>query len=275
VAVKLRLEGGPLFEQAKIAVIVPCYNESRLVGRMLRRLPEWIDIIVAVDDASSDSTADAITAVGDPRIRFVKHEINQGVGAAIRTGYLAALEQQADILVVMAGDDQMDPADLPALLAPIVSFTAEYVKGNRFIHRDVGAMPIMRRLGGALLSYVTRIASGLRVDDSQCGYTALASLAVNHLPLADLWPRFGYPNDLLLLLAARGQRVVEVPVRPVYADEKSGLRPWHILQILGVILRRFGREPNLRASRLLLRAPMKTLHAQRSLSPMAARRDSA
>jgi len=78
-----------------------------------------------------------------------------------------------------------------------------------------------------------------------------------------------------LLLAARGQRVVEVPVRPVYADEKSGLRPWHILQILGVIVRRFCREPSLRASRLALRASMKAPYAPRPLSQMAARRDSA
>lgn len=253
-----------MFEHAKIAVIVPCYNESRLVARMLRRLPEWIDTIVAVDDASRDSTASVIASVEDPRLTLVRHDVNQGVGAAIRTGYLVALAQRADVLVVMAGDDQMDPTDLPALLGPIVCGSADYVKGNRFDHAEIGRMPILRRMGGALLSAATRIASGLRIDDSQCGYTALAAAAAKHLPLADLWPRFGYPNDLLLLLAARSQRVAEVTVRPVYADENSGLRPWHIAQILGVIARRFWREPSLRASRVPLRA-IETPYPHRSL----------
>ena len=97
-------------------------------------------------------------------------------------------------------------------------------------------------MGSGLLSAATRVASGLAVDDTQCGFTALSATTARRLPLEQLWPRFGYPNDLLLLLAARGLRVHEVPVRPVYADEKSGLRPWHIAQILGVIARRWWQE---------------------------------
>ena len=254
-----------MFEQAKIAVIVPCYNESRLVGRMLRRVPQWVDLIVAVDDASQDSTAEAVRAVGDPRVQLVRHSENRGVGAAIRSGYIAAIEQQVDILVVMAGDDQMDPTDLPHLVAPIVVGAADYAKGNRFIHRDAAAMPTLRRLGGAFLSAITRWASGLRIDDTQCGFTALSAVAAKRLRLENLWPRFGYPNDLLLLLAARGQRVAEVPVRPVYADEKSGLRPWHILQIVSVIVRRFWREPALRSARAALRAHIGAPYPHRSL----------
>ena len=124
----------------------------------------------------------------------------------------------------------------------MLSGRADYVKGNRFRHVNVHDMPLLRRLGGMLLSSVTRLATGLMVDDTQCGYTALSAAAARRLPLDDLWPRFGYPNDLLMLLAARGMRVHEVPVRPVYADEASGLRPWHVLQIMGVIGRRWRSE---------------------------------
>jgi glycosyltransferase involved in cell wall biosynthesis len=225
--------------QVRVAIIVPCFNEDRLVGRMLRRIPSWVDLIVAVDDASSDATAEAILSVADDRIVLLRHEVNRGVGAAIATGYRKAIERKADIMVVMAGDDQMDPADLSQLLEPITEGTADYVKGNRFIHAQASRMPWFRRVGSALLSWFTRLASGLQVDDTQCGYTALSGTAARRLPLEQLWPRFGYPNDLLMLLAALGLTVREVPVRPVYGDEKSGLRVWHVLQIMGVIYRRW------------------------------------
>lgn len=245
-----------MFQQANVAVIVPCFNEARLVGRALARLPVWVDTVVAVDDASVDFTAEAIASVKDPRVTLVRHATNQGVGAAIRTGYRVALEQRADVLAVMAGDDQMDPVDLPTVIMPLLTGAADYVKGNRFRHPEAANMPLLRRLGSGFLSAATRLASGLSIDDTQCGFTALSAVAARHLPLEHLWPRFGYPNDLLLLLAARGLRVHEVPVRPVYADEKSGLRPWHIVQILGVIARRCWHERALQSSQASVRAQM-------------------
>ncbi|HEX5101309.1 MAG TPA: glycosyltransferase, partial [Polyangiaceae bacterium] len=162
------------------------------------------------------------------------------VGAAIVTGYRQALADGHDVLAVMAGDDQMHPDDLEPLVRAVLA-GADYAKGNRFRHAQARRMPLARRVGGELLSLATRKASGLALGDSQCGYTALAAHAARRLPLGELWPRYGYPNDLLLLLGAHGMRVREVPVRPVYADEASGLRPWHVLSILGVILRRYAR----------------------------------
>jgi hypothetical protein len=92
------------------------------------------------------------------------------------------------------------------------------------------------------LALATRLATGLSVDDCQCGYTAISRTAALGLPLDELWPRFGYPNDLLGMLAARALPVVEVAVRPVYGDERSGVRAWHALSILVLILRRYLRE---------------------------------
>jgi glycosyltransferase involved in cell wall biosynthesis len=228
---------------ARIAVIVPAYREERLLPRMLARVPAFVDAIYVVDDASPDRTFDAAACVRgarDPRVHPLRHAENRGVGAAIVTGYQRALADGHDVLAVMAGDDQMHPDDLEPLVRAVLT-GADYAKGNRFAHPDARRMPCSRRLGGELLSRVTRLTSGLRVSDSQCGFTALSASAARILPLAELWPRYGYPNDLLLLLAARGFRVVEVPVRPVYADEASGLRPWHLLSILGVIARRYAR----------------------------------
>jgi hypothetical protein len=140
----------------------------------------------------------------------------------------------------MAGDDQMHPDDLEPLVAAVLA-GADYAKGNRFVHAEAAKMPLARRLGGRFLSALTRRASGLGVSDTQCGFTALSARAARALPLDELWPRYGYPNDLLLLLAAKRLRVTEVPVRPVYADEASGLRPWHVVKIAGVIGRRYAR----------------------------------
>jgi dolichol-phosphate mannosyltransferase len=177
----------------------------------------------------------------DPRVTCLSHEVNRGVGAAIVTGYRAALADGHDVLVVMAGDDQMDPVDLEPLVRAVLAGAA-YAKGNRFAHAEAHRMPLLRRAGGELLSAATRAATGLAVSDTQCGYTALSASAARELPLEELYPRYGYPNDLLGMLAARGLSVVEVPVRPVYADEASGVRAWHAAAVLGVIARRWARE---------------------------------
>ncbi|HET9933325.1 MAG TPA: glycosyltransferase family 2 protein [Polyangiaceae bacterium] len=231
-----------MWRQSRIAVVVPAYCEARIIGRMLRRLPGYVDAVFVVDDASPDETSSAALAVGDPRVVALRHAVNRGVGAAIVTGYRAALEAGSDVAAVMAGDDQMHPDDLEAVLAPVVGGLADYVKGNRFVHPEARRMPVLRRLGGEMLSFSTRRATGLSVSDTQCGFTAISAPMLRRLPLGELWPRYGYPNDLLGLLSSHGARVREVPVRPVYADETSGLRAFHVASILGVIARRYLRE---------------------------------
>jgi glycosyltransferase involved in cell wall biosynthesis len=223
----------------RTAVTVPAYNEERLILTTLAGMPPEVDAIYVVDDASSDDTWRVLGEVTDPRVRCIRHPHNRGVGAAIVTGYEQALRDGAQLLVVMAGDAQMDPADLPSLVAPVLDGTADYCKGNRFVHANRRAMPRLRRWGGKGLALLTRVCTGLAVDDTQCGYTALSARCARDLPLHTLWPRYGYPNDLLALLAQRGWRVAEVPVRPVYASETSGIRAWHALLIAGLIVRRW------------------------------------
>jgi glycosyltransferase involved in cell wall biosynthesis len=230
-------------EAKRVAVVIPAYCEEKLIGRTLGSLPAFVDAVFVVDDASPDGTASAARAHGDPRVQVLCHSHNRGVGAAIVTGYRAALADHADAVAVMAGDAQMDPADLEAVLSPVVLQRSDYVKGNRFRSSERRNMPRLRRWAGKVLSLATRLASGLDVDDCQCGYTAISRHALLTLPLDQLWPRFGYPNDLLLLLAQHRLRVSEVTVRPVYADERSGVRPWHALLILGLIARRLWRAP--------------------------------
>ena len=235
-----------MWQSAKVAVVVPCFREARLISRTIAGIPAFVDLIVVVDDASDDGTASAVMAALDPRVQLILHAENRGVGAAIVSGYRSALDAGCDVFAVMAGDAQMAPEDLAEVVAPVALGHASYVKGNRFQHARYSEMPIARRVAGRMLALATRWATGLSVDDCQCGYTAISRAALLRLSLDDLWPRFGYPNDLLGMLAARGLSVREVPVRPVYADEQSGVRAWHAFSILWLIARRYLRERGVR-----------------------------
>ena len=227
----------------RIAVIVPAFNEEALLGRTLATIPSFVDDVIVVDDASVDGTSRVAQGTRQPRVRLIRHEKNRGVGAAIVTGYLDAARGGAEVMVVMAGDQQMDPADLTALIEPVASGHADYAKGNRFRHADRHRMPWSRRLAGHALGAITRVATRIAVTDTQCGYTALATASAERIPLRSLWPRYGYPNDLLGMLAAAGLAVVEVPVRPIYAAEKSGVRPWHAATAAWLAVRRsIGRQ---------------------------------
>jgi glycosyltransferase involved in cell wall biosynthesis len=231
---------------ARVVVVVPAFEEAPRIARVVRAMPPEVDRIVLVDDASQDATAARAREVGDVRVEVVRHAENRGVGAAIVTGYKRALAEPGgarDAFVVMAGDGQMDPRDLPALVAPIARGDAGYVKGNRFLDPEVGAiMPPARRFGGVVFSSLTARAIGVPIDDSQCGYTALARSACEQLDLDDLWPRYGYPNDLLGQLAVRRIAIAEAHVRPVYADEVSRLRFHHLFAITRLIGRAYVRR---------------------------------
>jgi glycosyltransferase involved in cell wall biosynthesis len=226
---------------ARVIVVIPAFEEAPRVGRVVGTLPGFVDHAVVVDDASTDGTADAARASGDRRVAVVRHDSNRGVGAAITTGYRYALSIAGgarDAFVVMAGDGQMDPADLPRLVRPVALDVADYVKGDRFHSADSArAMPPARRLGGRVFSWLTSRAIGVDVSDSQCGYTALARSACAALDLDDLWPGYGYPNDLLGQVARRGLRIQGVAVRAVYADEVSRLRPRHLVGIARLVAR--------------------------------------
>jgi glycosyltransferase involved in cell wall biosynthesis len=230
----------------RVVVVVPAFNEEDRIGRVLGGLPAEVDEVIVIDDASRDATAVRAREAGGDRTRVLAHAQNRGVGAAIVTGYADALTRPGaprDAFVVMAGDAQMDPADLPALVAPIARGGAGYVKGNRFAHPEVGrVMPRGRRLGGAVFSTLTSLAIGQPVHDSQCGYTAIAREACARLDLPGLWPRYGYPNDLLGQLAVRGIAIREVCVRPIYAGERSGLRLWHLARIGQLVGRAWARR---------------------------------
>lgn len=215
-----------MYRGLRAAVVVPAFNEEANLAATLASIPAYIDHVLVVDDGSHDATAAIAEQAGRAAIEVVRHHYNRGVGAAVVSGYRRALQLGCDVTLVMAGDGQMDPRDVPVLLAPIVAGRADYVKGNRFAYPEVlWTMPRARLLGNVALSLLTRLTSGYRrLFDSQCGFTAVTRATLLALELDGLFPRYGYPNDLLARLRVAGARVVDVPVRPIYGPMwRSGI----------------------------------------------------
>lgn len=208
-------------------------------------MPDFVDYIVIVDDRSKDRTVEAVKALKaiHDRIILIEHIENQGVGGAIASGYKWSRDNGIDAAVVMAGDAQMDPADLPALLDPVVAGEVDYSKGNRLIWRGAyKIIPKKRFFGNSILSFLTKIASGYwHIADSQTGYTVINKAALEAIDWDNMYKRYGQPNDLLIKLNIENFRVRDVPIRPVYGvGEVSGIRIRRVVfTISNVLVRGF------------------------------------
>ena len=210
-----------------MAVVIPAYNEEKLLAATIEGIPNFVDTIYVVDDASRDGTVEAARNVHDRRVRVIEHERNQGVGAAIVTGYKQALADRVDVTAVMAADNQMDPVDLEHIAAPVAREEVDYAKANRlFTGQAWELIPRYRYLGNAVLSLLTKIASGYwHVADSQSGYTAVSLRYLELLDLDRIYKRYGFPNDMLVHLNVWDARVRDIPSRPIYGvGERSGIR---------------------------------------------------
>jgi glycosyltransferase involved in cell wall biosynthesis len=211
----------------RVAVVVPAHNEETLIGETIRGIPGFVDRIYVVDDRSTDGTVEAVRALAEPRVELIEHERNLGVGGAILTGYHRALAERVDVTAVMAADAQMDPEDLETLAAPVARGEVDYAKANRlFTGQAWEVIPRYRYLGNAVLSLLTKIASGYwHVADSQSGYTAISLQYLELLDLDRIYQRYGFPNDLLVHLNVWNARVRDYPSRPIYGvGERSGIR---------------------------------------------------
>jgi len=220
-----------MFRDTRVHVVIPAYNVAPHLGAVLRGIPAFVDTVTVVDDGSTDDTAEAAKNAGDPRVTVLGSPTNEGVGGAMARGFEHALAQGDGIIVKMDGDGQMDPADLPRLLEPIVEGRCDYAKGNRFLRsRELDIMPKARLAGNFVLTFLTKLASGYwNVFDPQNGYLAITSGTLRLLDLGRLSRRYFFENDMLINLNIFDARVCDVAMPSRYGTERSSMRLGRIL----------------------------------------------
>lgn len=230
-----------MFEGHTIGVVIPCFNEETQIGTVLRNIPEYIESIIVVDDFSSDRTLDVTEELAerDNRISLISHSRNLGVGAAISSGYKKALEENLDIVVVIAGDNQMNVRELPGILSKLILGKFDYIKTNRLFSKESrDKIPKIRFVGNYILSILTKFASGYwNITDSQSGYAAISKKALSLIDWNSMYPRYGQPNDILILLNIESLRVSDFPAMPVYGvGEKSKMKISRVIIAIPTLL---------------------------------------
>lgn len=210
-----------------IAVIIPCFRVVDKIMGVLENIPDTVSYIFCVDDKCDQHSGKYIEEHSkDPRVTIIFNEQNLGVGGAVKAGYRAALETDANVFVKIDGDGQMRPALLPQFVRPVIDGLCDYTKGNRFFQpRTVAAMPNERLFGNAVLSFMTKISSGYwNIFDPTNGYTAIHRTSLSLLPLEKISNRYFFESDMLFRLNIIRAKVVDIPMTPVYDDEQSSLR---------------------------------------------------
>ncbi|MFB3905222.1 MAG: glycosyltransferase family 2 protein [Acidobacteriota bacterium] len=213
-----------MLQNRKIAVVIPAYRVEAQIGQVLDKMPDCVDRVFVVDDASPDRVAERLSGSGG-RVSLIRHEKNRGVGGATVTGICAALSENCDIVVKCDGDGQMDPRQIPELLVPLLSGAADHAKGCRFHHfGELRQMPRRRLLGNIVLTFLTKLTSGYwNILDPVNGFFATTSEVLREIPLTRLSPRYFFETDFLIRLNIVQARVADVAFPACYGDEKSSL----------------------------------------------------
>jgi len=216
----------------KVAVVIPCYGVSTQILDVLASIPASVSDIFVVDDGCKEQSGRLVErSICDPRVSVIYRQANGGVGAAVITGYEAAIKSGAEIVVKVDGDGQMDPSQIPTLIAPIVNRDADYCKGNRFSKlRDTSGMPILRIIGNLGMTILAKFSTGYwSISDPTNGFTAIHIELLKRLPLSSISQNYFFETDMLFHLYSAEARVVDVPFPALYANEQSNLRPMKVL----------------------------------------------
>jgi len=238
-----------MYRDKRIALVIPAYNERKLIKPTLKSVPKEFDRIFVVDDCSIDDQCDVIIgcANNDNRIQLINHKTNQGPGGAIITGYLQASKENYDITVVVGGDNQMPLNEFEKFLDPIIDGEVDYTKGNRFllgkIEDTLDKMPRTRLMGNWLITSLTKIASGYyKAMDVVDGYTAISKKAIDTVNWENAWKHYGYPMDFLIRLNAYGFKIKDIPRTAIYlpGERQSQIKGLnYAMKVSPMLLRNF------------------------------------
>ncbi|MBN1183045.1 MAG: glycosyltransferase family 2 protein [Bacteroidales bacterium] len=230
-----------MFNNKSVCIVIPCYNEESQIAKVVNTMPDFVDKMVIIDDVSKDKTVEVVKSLqqNNNKIQLIVHGKNQGVGGAIASGYKWARDNDMDIAVVMAGDGQMDPNELPNVIAPVANDEVDYTKTNRLLSGEAfQEIPKVRYFGNSILSLFTKIASGYwHIADSQSGYTAINKKALKTINWDKMYKRYGQPNDLLVKLNIYNFKVRDIYTKPVYnVGEKSKMKIRKVVFTIGWLL---------------------------------------
>ena len=208
-----------VYRSKRISIIIPVYNEEKLIIPTLMCIPNYVDKIIVIDDGSKDSTRSLVLSYDDERVELIALGENKGVGNGVKVGYIGSLQYNIDIVVAIGGDHQFDLENLPLLLDPIVDDEADYVKGNRFLVDARLTMPNKRYFGNIFLSMLTRMASGVHtIFDTQDGFIAISRKVIETVDWDIFWNGYGFVSDFIIRIAAYGFRIKDIPRRAIYIE---------------------------------------------------------
>jgi len=206
-----------------ISVVIPTYKVSKHIKDVVDALPNFIDNIIVVDDKCPQESSNIVKNLD--KVVLVNHNINQGVGGAVISGYRKALELNSDVVVKVDGDGQMDSKYIESLIIPLIENKADYTKGNRFNDfQALNSMPKIRLFGNSVLSFMVKVASGYwNIMDPTNGFTAITSKAINGLNFDGLAKRYFFETDMLINLNLENCVVKDIPIPAKYENEESNL----------------------------------------------------
>jgi glycosyltransferase involved in cell wall biosynthesis len=218
-----------MYHNLKIGVVVPCYNEEKLIRKTVDSMPSIVDTIIVINDGSTDSTLDVLNAIAEvhPRVVVLDNGCNRGIGRTLVNGFQYALEHtDADLIGVMAGDAQCDPEFIQPMVQELIDEKLDYVKANRFFHRDaLRAMPRHRQIGNVFITLLTKFSTGYySISDTQNGFGFFTRRILEKMEFAYIGERYDYENSVLIALSISGATIKDYPVPAIYGDEVSTIK---------------------------------------------------
>jgi len=213
-----------------IIAAIPCLDEERFIGSVVLKTRKHVDSVIVIDDGSRDATADVAAAAG---AKVHRHGENKGYGAAIRTALAMGRQAGADVLVVLDGDGQHNPDDIPRLIRPLLKDEADVAVGSRFLGTG-SRPPLYRRFGQRFLTAATNLASGQKVSDSQSGFRAYSARALKELTLAE--SGMSASSEIQFAISRSDLRVAEAPISVSYGERAKRNPVGHGLGVLSRLL---------------------------------------
>ena len=218
-----------MYRKLETAVVIPCYNEEKMITQTIKKIPEYIDHIIAVNDASTDNTIGVLNKLKKQysKLIIVDNKVNQGVGGALIAGYDYAIKNTKTTAIgIVAGDDQFDSSYLKAMLDDFIDQSADYVKASRFFHREAfKTMPKYRQFGNIFISLLTKFSTGYySITDITNGCGWLRREIIEKVNFSIVEKRYDYETSMLTALSIANAKVIDHAVPAHYGDEKSTIK---------------------------------------------------